>query len=84
MIHVEDSDTDVITLLVAKVTVCNVNQVHVVPLMSRCDSQVTFVRWDKNNLYRQRLTKEEPDKAKAEEIEIVALSSKSTSTATLG
>ena len=42
------------------------------------------VSCDNNNLYHQRLTKADRDKAKAEEIDLMALSSKSTSTSTLG
>ena len=49
-----------------------------VPKTSRRDGQVTVVSCDNNNLYHQRLTKADRDKAKAEEIDLMALSSIST------
>ena len=54
-----------------------------VPKTCRRDGQVTVVSCDNNNLYHQKLTKADRDKAKAEEIDLMALSIKSTSTSIL-
>ena len=45
------------------------------PKTNRRNGQVTVVSCDNNNLYHQRLTKADRDKAKAEEIDLMALSS---------
>jgi len=93
-----NSDEDAVIVAVTDVAVRNFNQVHIVPTTSCGKGKVTVVSCDKNRLYHQRLTKEQREEARAQEvyvtavsssksassIDLMAMSSKSTSTSTLG